>query len=113
MSESLLLLSKLTLLLLLLWSELALLLRPESTIWPLESLVIVHKKIAWPLTLWSPWPLRSVAKVLSTKKCWDLILLSESKTVGVEVVLSLVLPFKVRMLTRSPLLISYLTLPCL
>ena len=100
MSESLL--SKLSLLLLL-RSELSLLLRSESTIWPLESLIIVHKHIARPLTLRPPWPLRSVAKVLSTKKCRDLILLRKSKTVGIEVVLSLVLPFKVRMLTRPPL----------
>ena len=93
MSESLLNL----LLLLLLWPKLALLLRPETPIGPLESLIIVHKQVARPLTLRPSWPLRSVAKVLSTKKCWDLILLSKSKTVLVEVVLSLKLPFEVRM----------------
>ena len=92
MSESLLKL----LLLLLLGSKL-LLLRPEASIRPLESLIIVHKQIVRPLTLRPSWPPRSVTKVLSTKKCWDLILLSQSKTVLVEVVLSLKLPFEVRM----------------
>lgn len=94
MSESLLLWSELALLLLLLWSELALLLRPEVATGSLESLIIVHKQVARPLALRPPWPLRPVAKVLSSKKVWDLVLLSESKIVGIEVVLSLELPYK-------------------
>ena len=92
MSESLLLWSELALLLL--WSELALLLRPEVATGSLESLIIVHKQVARPLALRPPWPLRPVAKVLSSKKVWDLVLLSESKIVGIEVVLSLELPYK-------------------
>lgn len=103
MSESLLLWSELALLLLLLWSELALLLRPEAATGSLESLIIVHKQVARPLALRPPRPLRSVAKVLSSKKVWDLVLLSESKIVGIEVVLSLELP-------HSSLSLSKLTL---
>ena len=89
-------LSEALLLLLLLWSKLTLLLRSKAPVGPLESLIVVHKKIAGPLALRPSWPLRSVAKVLSSKKCWNLVLLSEGKTVRIEVVLSLELPCKGR-----------------